>query len=790
MEKFRSYTTESQWPNQNQGENILYLLPYESFDEIRGLQFLKSEGLCEVITPSAVQSDSIQELLKEDSHQISVQTISYFMRSLGLEQNRKVELIMIFGRTFRKVFPEESFDLFLRTFNLFTELRSFSLNQDLLNDILQDYDERIVQCFNIFWAILDSMDLKDEQLAYHSLSLKAQEEDDEHILSERNLMFWGFQFLSINQINMLESLALRNDVYLPLSRFVLENIKNSDWPSWLNNAQVIKLESKKVKEKVIRMRKYSSGYLNRDLKKYFDENIGDVFLLNKKASLDQVQEIPLKGASFKVSSESLVKEVIDLKKEVQGFKGKGYQELIAYIVEGLSGNIEGQNFRRLKVNLTLNAILKELGDLTELDNNIDQFEIDYLMYMLNLNLPRNTISPMMTKESAKIFDMNSGLVIEKDRNILIASGNYTVISSHQSLDVEIEKKLLAVGPLKNRSLEELYFLDFVKMIKRSSHLDVFWERGLEDKSEAWKSLYDIFNDSSELEIENAGMKLSNVSFEKEGIVSLGSISASKLQTFYDCELKYYYRYIEKLDLEVESLTSLKPNEIGTITHQLIEEKFKFNDSLNARAVKVLNQYLVKNQKNIIPALYKSYLTEIINHARHGIDVLSNLISMKTEIALEFERPLQNRVENINVRGSVDCLITSESLNGIIDFKRSKASIPTITQVKNIEKFQLWFYNKHLDHEIDFLAYLDLSEPESSILYAREGVDFNDLKFFPGKIVVLKEWGDHEADYQNIENEQLTKLRRQQSFAPTPQNPKVCQYCFIKGICSKGDRIET
>src|SRR3989338_7676028 len=116
------------------------------------------------ITPSPAKADGLRERLVAHSGPYDVITIakftSHLMQHLWEGQTkpsvkRKSELLLIFGILKNRYLPLLGFEQFTQAYNLFSDLRSFTLNEDALSSVLEEQPEEIRQAVKLFWQLLE-----------------------------------------------------------------------------------------------------------------------------------------------------------------------------------------------------------------------------------------------------------------------------------------------------------------------------------------------------------------------------------------------------------------------------------------------------------------------------------------------------------------------------------------------------------------------------------------------------------------------------------------------------------
>ena len=152
-----------------------------------------------IVTPNPKIADGVRKRLPSQGA-VDAITISKFIKNeltaLGdqevLERYKgKSELILILGAIWKKIGRNNIVD-FKRAFNLLTEFRSFSISDQVLETVLEHYDEELRS--GVLWLhrFLAQLELIDEHQSYFYLSEKLRAGD---LLpsyeTQRNIVFYG-----------------------------------------------------------------------------------------------------------------------------------------------------------------------------------------------------------------------------------------------------------------------------------------------------------------------------------------------------------------------------------------------------------------------------------------------------------------------------------------------------------------------------------------------------------------------------------------------------------------------
>ncbi len=704
--------------------------------------------------------------------------------------------------SFKKFYPDESFDLFYRGFNLFTELRSYSLNLNLMSDVLQGFDQKLEDCFRLFWQVSEQLDILDEQRAYFEFGNELKKEETE--FKNSNYIVWGFQFLSNNQIILLESLSLRNQVYIPIPYSVWEGSQSQDWPKWINFSEMIPIDERNISRSNLKLIPFSGAYLNKSmmscLKSEDSTQTEELVFLKKDLELSDLLRIPMSEAQFKGAADIFIRERFEVLKLL---KNKvSLEENIKIIDSKLKILVDEQDFKKMRSTIELKKILLAFSEWIGSDAIIDEFYLNCIRSKLDLDLPRLTFEKAnYLNEKLKINSFQNYLSKKGVHKVLIADSLGGVGSGSSKIDFEIEKKLLTIGPVKREEFEGLFFVSQVEDLCRGESLTIFWENGLEEKDNTWLKVFDLFKDAERVPvvIDSDSVKTDINHLAVDEILlkgELNSISATKLQNYLDCPRKFYIQNVEKLRLEPKLKQNLAPNDKGILSHEIIEEFFNQGLSLEKPgelrrlSESLLKNYCSKNSRSLSRQNFLTTLWEIETHAKNGILYINDL-HRNGFSNQKFEVPLKGKNQMFFVTGQIDCVLEDERIIGLLDFKRSASSIPSLGKIRAFEKIQLWFYFSYLlsEHQssqkpLGFLGYVDLSEPKNSVVFLSDEFSHYKEKFQTGRVYAIEDFVGKVNEYAAFESQLLGSLSSKKSFPADPVDESVCHFCLINKLCAK------
>ena len=196
-----------------------------------------SSGLITVVSPHPGMADIIH--LKNNKYRPDLDlesiTMADFRRKeieiLGIDKKiyKKYELLLELSVVWKKYFPDRTLESFLGSVDLFTDLRGFTTDFNLVEEGLSLLNKETSEVIEKFWKYLEARDIYDEHKIYDLLSQRYRQMD---AVNCRSIVFYGFTHLSSGQCDLIKSLANVYNVYIPFNAFVYQNIKESSWIKW------------------------------------------------------------------------------------------------------------------------------------------------------------------------------------------------------------------------------------------------------------------------------------------------------------------------------------------------------------------------------------------------------------------------------------------------------------------------------------------------------------------------------------------------------------------------------
>ncbi len=739
---------------------------------------------------------------------------------------KKADILLELSTIWCKIFSGKKIEEFFQIYDLLSELRSFTLNFDLVAEIVEKFDETTAKAIKIFWNFFDDYRVVDEHKSYQLLinALANSNQNQSQNENRERLIFAGFNFFSGVQIDYLRAVGQKMEIFLLLPKEVFEGARASDWPMWLSkdddNISFITLESEKEKkqEKIV-VAYFLKNQLSLELSKQLAQDRREhiqkhnIVLATSDIGLDQINELATGELYFKTASKIFehkmqeVFEFFDLLIFKNNFKNSSRISLDFYnqqLEALINSAIQKEDYRKLKVLLTLKETVYAWSELSVQNLSISRDENKLFESIVLLDLPRNNHVNFLLSdetENGKVISIAEYNVLDGEaKNIVCVTSAYQKISSTENIrfDEQAMSVLAAIGPIKNRDFENKIIRFKLKEILTSSHGLLLMERSIPHEVSFWREIMDSFF----IEEVKASSGLNNLKKEKQLQIipapssekisaSTKKFSASRLQTYLECPRKYYFKYIDRIEDEVVLTKNLTVAEIGTMEHEVISACFNENNfNLSLMVEKILSKFEKEKMVELDLHNRKKIAQEILIYAQNGIDFLVKLKDIDPTIKFSFARKIQSQT-GLSV-GEIDCLLydITGKICGIVDFKRGPFSIPSEKELMGYEEIQIWFYLKAVienKEEIDLKnllvwGYLCLSDVEKSLIYSTQKERME--KIF--EVLTIKSiddnWQKVFEQYFFFEQKKREQCLADDKMLAIPANENSCSFCVVNNFC--------
>lgn len=794
----------------------LSVVGYNSKNQLNELSFIDDSDIPTfIICPSPKSADDLRKLFSKSSNpNVHTLTISKFCTDVianldSIKSNRKSEIYLELAALFLKVFAGLTNSTFQQAFLHLTELRGATNDYSIVEEILEDFDDELAQVIRYFWAYMDQRPLFDEHSVYRQIVTAIRESNAklvEFFEEEKNIIFWGFSFLSNEQVDLVKALAIRFSVYVPFYNDLLEKTKNSDWVSWLSG-DTIELEKLLEKEKIVNIVEYEKGNLQEYMNAYQFKNdlvFDNVILSQKNPSLSEIQAIGRNDLYFKTQCNLIEDKLKTIKDDLSSSLSDSpdlrlpIDEVFQNLNIKKEYAIKAQDFRQLKAIELFSNCIKDWVELSDDHDYLNQFILDVVSEVSLLNSPRNFYLSQYDKEAKGIICGLENLTgLGQGNNAFVVSSSFLGLKGGVKSHSEETAKILAtIGPVRNTELEfQILKKEIIEFLEQEGTV-LFIEKDLLENNLSWAQVIgNIKVNNIDLEIKPTLLKNPKDYLKSKMIISPEppqKISASRMQTFIDCKRKYYFSYVNKWEFLSGKMDSVDARVIGKVEHDLVDKATTMDiapesNELRELAGKLLKQELSREEVAVEDSKFLEALNEIITYSSNGIRFLQDLKLKDSSVEFIFE----SRLKSDEVSGSIDCIIKSKIFgNGIIDFKRSGGGIPKKIEMEKMQKVQVWFYVNFCNlEELDFFGYVNLSDLKKSLIVCEDsslkqnlqeihGLDSKSIINFKDTVASLKE------NFISFFNETKNELIYEKNFLPIPRSNDVCSYCDLSIICNK------
>ena len=756
---------------------MLEVIFYQSTEDL-----IKDEDLSEnplIICPSPIVADGLRRLMSEKLEVVTISKwVSDYLKTSNLKRSNKSELMLRLSSVWRHYFPTKEAHLFLKAFEIFTDLRSFTLSLEMLSEFIKELDDDTAKSILIFWTFLENEKIIDEQLSYQLISANK---------FSRPFRFIGFKHLSGIQIDMLKTISEQVSVDVFFPKNVYAESLSTDWIRWLLPEKKLEISTEKKKLNVVYFPKNKLNIVLDSIKSLHPNF--DLALASQHVNLNSRQEVALENLFYK-SPEDLFQvkriELLDNLNEELKDESIDLKLFLEKIEIRKSKSLEVEDYVLYKVLLLLEDAL---SFYSEFQSTLDSFALKILKLILELNSPRVSLATITINPENRLLELNELPYREGEHPlVLVASSNYGALKSQDEIYSEKMLEILrSIAPVKRAGLEFSYQKnELIQTLSNNKNL-LLMEEGLDMVDLSWREILKDFD----LELVNSrpNYKLKNQkdylsSLLKPGPYVTKNISASRLQVFIDCPRKYYFTYIDKIDHRPEERLKIAPDEMGTIEHEIIEQYFsgrKIEENLEfdsklleEQCLKSLQVFLTTNHIALNEKTKLSTYYELLHYTQNGIEFLIKFINENSGIEIEFEHRLNNN--HWGLVGSIDCLVhLGDGRVAVFDFKRSGAAIGSKRDTMAFDKLQIWTYliivQQVIGKQVHSWGYLNLSEIEDSQVHNEN------------EVIVLS--AEKMKEFQMFLEKIIEEIKNEINYKASPRVEKVCDFCEVQLLCSKG-----
>ena len=729
---------------------MLFLLKYQKTSSV--FDYFREKTPLLLIAPNPAKSDAFRKQAHSLGVDLKVSSLFELGRSClqeeGLELTKKSSLILRLWLISQKNSFPKTFQGFKNAYRVATELQGITLDLGILEDLLKEIQYR--------WPLfllrhMDEQKILHENIMYEKMKNDPSERDSTHPSFRA---FWGFSHLTGNQLDLIEEWSHHWEVFLP----VHEKLFELPWVQWIKTgAELVELDEGPFDQKII------SHQVNPSLLPYCLEKKEKVLFWSEK-SLNYLGEKNKDQENIFLEETSFIEEKLKKKCPLTSQKAL---EFIQSKIDLEKGD------RMIKVQGTYLETLQELIDLVGTSFPLGTEDLRMIQEKVSLDLPRvfrlKNIHPSHQTQTL-------------DEPLLASNQHHpftVVITSREALSASIhlfEKELLpelsSLAPLKDPESDHLMRMAILEELSQTKQgVELFIDKTLKEKTSLFDSLF-----SSPIELKDPDLPpLPPPQLRIKAPLVDRKETPSSLQSYLDCPLKYALTYREGLR-DFQSLQGeLQAYELGEIAHQMMERFF-------TKGNKDIDDLLSSYKKNYFyPYQEKEYRQKLLEIGQRSFPELEKLKHLPGHTA-QFEKEVQDS----SLTGRIDFLFTYEDESMVLDFKKSKTSIPIQKDVIEGGNIQVTSYIKMLqDHHVTVWGYFCLEKPEESILFSLPSSSLKETLSEIGFLSFKKQTISLERLFSQIDST-LSEIKQETSFLPLPRNNKVCSYCSARKICPRGN----
>ena len=174
------------------------------------------------------------------------------------------------------------------------------------------------------------------------------------------------------------------------------------------------------------------------------------------------------------------------------------------------------------------------------------------------------------------------------------------------------------------------------------------------------------------------------------------MSVSRMETYNKCPFQYYLKYGLRIYPRIDD--SLKPTELGSLAHYIMEKCLDDPEHVHEHAFDYIHDHLEKKyQANMIN---KFFIDHLVEDMKVNVRVVRNQLDHDAFTVTGYEQPIQGLFGDIPVGGIIDRVDCFEHYMRIIDYKSGDKDL-------NLD-FAAQGFN------IQMLVYLDLLKKETKL----------------------------------------------------------------------------
>lgn len=324
-------------------------------------------------------------------------------------------------------------------------------------------------------------------------------------------------------------------------------------------------------------------------------------------------------------------------------------------------------------------------------NNRKQFRLFELVFKANKRL---TLSYLTSNSEGKLFPNNLIVSLQKIFDIKVNNGSVALDLINKSFyDLDINNIVF------NNLTPNIATLNILKLVKN-------WE--VYSKNQNYRILLNSLTKSIENKkiinlIENNNSKNQYENLNDVNMFKDNSTSVSQIECFYNCPYKHYVRYGLRLKNQLDY--KLKPNDVGTIIHEVLKTTIPFM----LKNIDNIDDIIKKAEQELKLVLKRDEYSEIANNSTNAYIVKSLYreiarvcIALREQILSSSYKPKYYeycfndddlKIKDIKIKGAIDRVDIFDDKFIILDYKTGDNSFSNYNDVYSGKKLQLLVYAK-------------------------------------------------------------------------------------------------
>jgi hypothetical protein len=288
-------------------------------------------------------------------------------------------------------------------------------------------------------------------------------------------------------------------------------------------------------------------------------------------------------------------------------------------------------------------------------------------------------------------------------------------------------------------------------------------------------------------------------------LAIDGFSASSLNIFRSCSLRFYFQYIIGIEENEEVEETIEASTLGNVVHdvlkklyvpyrnkviateQLQEMKLKYKELLHQSFLENYRNGDIQHGKNLLVArVAETYVLKFLNNEisfikdRKKFNEYLNLLSLEQEYSRHFILNLGEHQQKIKLRGFIDRVDRVGQKTRIIDYKTGNVSQGEL-QIKEWDDF---FKNPKFDKSFQLLFYKYIfgAEGEDAGNISPGIISFRNMK--SGFLELKASEEDLNSEFEKLLARIFSDIFNKETTFEQTQEIDNCKYCPYVSICNR------